>query len=236
MVFELPPCGCATAFHSHCNKPVSSCPQEASELSADACAALCPPPLSRVPRVWAHRKPLLKDRSSSWKATGEPPANRTGWRRELRLAWQLGDVGRHRRSHVNAHARTCAHAHHPTAYPTAPHNHCLALVVVLGPHSALVWFASTVTQGKDRDSIHSNPLWVTVVSDRRYPRECYRIQRFIKVTLWPHFFLRSEPPICTAHVPLFPEGFIGVRHPSPLPFSLPGQELQKHLFFSHLFF
>lgn len=54
----------------------------------------------------------------------------------------------------------------------------------------------------------------------------------MKVTLWPHFFLRSEPPICTAHVPLLPEGFIGVHHPSPLFFSLPGQELQKHLFFS----
>ncbi|XP_023609180.1 uncharacterized protein LOC111825885 [Myotis lucifugus] len=51
---------------------------EAAELSADACAPLCPPPLNRAPGVWAHRKALLKDRSSSWKAPGDPPhAHRT---------------------------------------------------------------------------------------------------------------------------------------------------------------
>lgn len=35
-------------------------------------------------------------------------------------------------------ARTHAHAQHPAAYPTAPHNHCLALVVDLG-HTLLLF-------------------------------------------------------------------------------------------------
>lgn len=69
-----------------------------------------------------------------WKATGDPPASRTGWRRELRLVWQLGDVERHR---WLAHKRTHVHTHMHAIPLHSPQHHVITVWLWWFPRATL---------------------------------------------------------------------------------------------------
>ena len=60
----------------------------------------------------------------------------------------LAHTGAHARARAHTHTHTNTHTHHPTAFPraiTVP-----ALLLFSHPHSALVWFDSTVIQERQR--------------------------------------------------------------------------------------